>query len=287
MSSGVRSGEFETLTYSVQENLATVTLNRPDKLNAFNAVMKDELLEVMDVADGDDNVRAVIFTGAGRAFCAGADLGRRGATFDRSSANSIPRDGGGQVTLRIFEMSKPTIAAINGAAVGVGLTMTLPMDVRLSVPDAKLGFVFARRGLAPEACSSWFLPRIVGISQAAQWCYSGRIFRGAEAAAANLVTLAEPEDLVSSARRLAADMTEHSAPVSVAVTRKLLWQGLTFNHPMESHRADSRAIHALGASADAVEGVESFLDKRPPRWAMAPSSDSPDVMPWVEKPTFS
>lgn len=278
---------YETLDYSLESNVATVTLNRPDRLNAFNLTMMNDLLAVMDHIDGDDEVRAVIFTGAGRAFCAGADLERGGETFNRKSESEIRRDGGGRVSLRIFEMTKPTIAAINGAAVGVGITMTLPMDVRLAVPEAKIGFVFTRRGIAPEACSSWFLPRIVGISQAAQWCYSGRVFSGAEAAEAGLVTLAEPDQLLASARSMADEIARHSAPVSVAVTRRMLWQGLTFSHPMESHRADSRAIQALGKGADAIEGVQSFLQKREPEWTMRPSVDTPDVMPWVEDPDFS
>ncbi len=282
--------DFETIDYTVASSVATITLNRPDRLNAFNRQMMTELLAAMDMADGDDDVRAVVFTGAGRAFCAGADLERGGDTFHRPKEVSVDdpvrRDGGGLVSLRIFEMSKPTIAAINGPAVGVGITMTLPMDIRFVVPDAKIGFVFASRGIAPEACSSWFLPRIVGISQATQWCYTGRVFDGREAASAGLAQLAPDDDVMAAARSLAGEIAANAAPVSVAVTRRMLWRGLTFDHPMDAHRADSRAVQYLGATADAREGIQSFLEKREPEWSLRPSADTPEVMPWLVDPEF-
>ncbi|MEM8922200.1 MAG: crotonase/enoyl-CoA hydratase family protein [Actinomycetota bacterium] len=283
---------YETLLYEVADNgVATITLNRPDRLNAFNDVMRRELLALFDEIDADDRVRAVIVTGSGRGFCAGADLSGGGDTFDASARGRDPdranRDGGGTVSLRIFELTKPIIAAINGPAVGVGITMTLPMDVRLAAESAKIGFVFARRGIVPEACSSWFLPRVVGISRAAQWCYSGRVFPAAEAAEAGLVELVADDALLDRAREIADDIAVNAAPVSVAVTRQLLWRGLTFDHPMLSHRADSRAIQSLGAMADAKEGVSSFLEKREPEWTLSPSDDTPDVFPFWEDRTFS
>lgn len=283
---------YETLLYDVTDRVATVTLHRPERLNAFNETMRTELLGLLDEIDADDSVRAVIVTGAGRGFCAGADLGDRGGnTFDAAARgrdpNRLNRDGGGLVSLRIFELTKPIIAAINGPAVGVGITMTLPMDVRLAARSAKVGFVFTRRGIAPEACSSWFLPRIVGISQAARWCYSGRVFSATEAAEGGLVEVVDDEQLMSRAWDIASDIAVNAAPVSVAVTRQMLWRGLTFDHPMMSHRADSRAIQGLGRLADAREGVSSFLEKRDPEWSMAPSRDTPEVFPFWENPEFS
>ena len=297
MSSGpssviVATMSYETLLYEVNDRVATITLNRPERLNAFNRQMQVELLGVFDEVDDDDEVRAVIVTGAGRGFCAGADLAARGGdTFVHQSSEDdsqrVHRDGGGLVSLRIFELTKPIIAAINGPAVGVGITMTLPMDIRLAAEGAKIGFVFARRGLVPEACSSWFLPRIVGISQAAQWCYSGRVFSAAEAAEGGLVELVPDDQLLDRANAIASDIAANAAPVSVAVTRQLLWRGLTFDHPMMSHQADSRAIQALGRLSDAREGVTSFLEKRDPVWSLKPSDDMPDVFPFAQTPEFS
>ena len=284
--------EYEQIRYEVENNVATITLDRPDRLNAFTEKMRFELLDVFDVIDADDGVRAVVMTGEGRGFCAGAELGDRGGdTFNAAAKgrdpNEVDRDGGGTVSLRIFDLTKPIIAAINGPAVGVGITMTLPMDVRLVVPEAKVGFVFARRGIVPEAVSSWFLPRVVGISQATQWCYSGRVFSGTEAADAGLATLVEPADLLTTAYDMANEIATYSAPVSVALTRQMLWRGLTFDHPMESHRVDSRAIQTLGAMADAKEGVKSFLEKRDPDWQLSVASDLPDVFPSWNPPDFS
>jgi enoyl-CoA hydratase/carnithine racemase len=236
-------------------------------------------------------VRAVIVTGAGRGFCAGADLGGGGGTFDWSErdggAAGVPRDGGGQVVLRIFESTKPVIAAINGPAVGVGITMTLPMDVRIAAEGTKIGFVFARRGIVPEACSSWFLPRLVGISQALEWVETGRVFTSEEALAAGLVrSLHPPEDVLPAARELAAEIASSTAPVSVALARRMMWTMLGAAHPMEAHRADSRAMFSRGQSADAREGVESFLEKRPAQFADRVSDGLPDIFPGREAPVF-
>ncbi|HEX8207697.1 MAG TPA: crotonase/enoyl-CoA hydratase family protein [Solirubrobacteraceae bacterium] len=262
--------DFETLQYEVADGVLTLTLDRPDRMNAFTDTMRGELIEAFDASDADDDVRAVIVTGAGRAFCAGADLGGGGSTFDwrererETLDDGTPRDGGGQVTLRIFESLKPVIAAINGPAVGVGITMTLPMDVRLAVSGAKIGFVFARRGIVPEACSSWFLPRLVGIGQALEWVETGRVFTAEEAHAGGLVrSVHAPEDLLGAANALAREIADNTAPVSVALARRLLWSMLGARHPEEAHRADSRAMFARGQSADAREGVTAFLEKRP------------------------
>lgn len=282
---------YETLLYEVDQGVATITLNRPDRLNAFNHKMRAELMALFDEIDADDDVRAVIMTGAGRGFCAGADLESGGATFDAGAQGRDPeetnRDGGGLVSLRIFKLTKPIIAAINGPAVGVGVTMTLPMDVRLAGESARIGFVFARRGIVPEACSSWFLPRVVGISQAAQWCYSGRVFDAQEAGRGGLCEVVPDDQLLARANEIASDIAANAAPVSVALTRQMLWRGLTFDHPMQAHRADSRAIQSLGAMADAREGVKSFLEKREPQWTLRPSEDTPDAFPWWEEPEFS
>ncbi|MGZ4740347.1 MAG: crotonase/enoyl-CoA hydratase family protein [Ilumatobacteraceae bacterium] len=277
--------EYTQILYDVDDRIATITLNRPDKLNAFTTTMMRELIDAFGRVDSDDDVRAVIVTGAGRGFCAGADLSTGGATFakggsDEQTSAAVPRDGGGMVSLRIFECTKPVIAAINGAAVGVGITMALPMDIRLASTSAKIGFVFARRGIVPEACSAWFLPRLVGISQALEWCYSGRVFGADEALAGGLVrSIHEPDDLLPAARALAAELVDQSAPVSVALTRRMLWSMLTADHPMEAHRVDSRAILQRGRSADAREGVESFLEKRPAVFTDRVSDGLPDVFP--------
>lgn len=284
---------YEEILYDVSENIATITLNRPDKLNAFTNRMLKEMIAAFDAADADDEVRAVIVTGAGRAFCAGADLSGGGETFakggsDVAARSGVVRDGGGLVALRIFESKKPVIGAINGAAVGVGVTMTLPMDIRLASDTAKFGFVFARRGIVPEAASSWFLPRLVGISQAAEWCYTGRMISAEEAREARLVrSVHGAEDLVATARSIAREIAENAAPVSVALSRQMLWRMLGADHPMEAHRVDSRAINSRGASDDAREGVMSFLEKRPPRFAGKVSDGLPDVFPDWSDPTFS
>lgn len=284
--------EYSQILYDVDDHIATITLNRPDRLNAFTGTMMTELIAAFDVTDTDDDVRAVIVTGAGRGFCAGADLGGGGETFAKGGSDvqtdiGVPRDGGGLVSLRIYDSKKPVIGAINGAAVGVGVTMTLPMDIRLASENAKFGFVFARRGIVPEACSSWFLPRLVGISQAAEWCYSGRVFAAEEAHAGALVrSVHAADDLLGDARAIASDIAENAAPVSVALTRQMLWRMLGADHPMAAHRADSRGIALRGPSADAREGVESFLEKRPAEYQNRVSDELPDLFPdWVE-PSF-
>jgi enoyl-CoA hydratase/carnithine racemase len=280
---------FEQITYAVDGHVATLTMSRPEKLNAFTGRMMHEMITAFDLADADDAVRAVIVTGAGRAFCAGADLSSGGDTFARGGSDvrgnsGVPRDGGGMLTLRIFQSKKPVIAAINGPAVGVGVTMTLPMDVRLVSSTAKLGFVFARRGITPEAASSWFLPRLVGISQALEWTYTGRIFDAEEALAGGIArSVHEPDELLPAAQALAAEIAGNSAPVSVALTRQMMWRMLGAGHPMDAHRVDSRAILERGRSADAHEGVTSFLEKRPAVFSDRVSDALPDIFPgWVE-----
>lgn len=280
---------YETIQLERKQRVLTLTLQRPEKLNAFNPSMQKELLAAFDEADAADDVRVVIVTGAGRAFCAGADLGAGGSTFDSSSREDARthRDGGGLVALRIFELRKPVIAAINGPAVGVGITMCLPMDVRLASEDARFGFVFTRRGIVPEACSSWFLPRVVGIAQAMEWVATGRVFPAQEALDGGLVSRVLPApELLPAARRLAREIADHTSGVSVALARQLLWRMLGADHPMQAHRIDSRAIHAMGRSPDAYEGVQSFLEKRPPRFAMRVSRDLPDFFPWWPERRF-
>ncbi|MGO4332968.1 crotonase/enoyl-CoA hydratase family protein [Cupriavidus sp. M-11] len=284
---------FETLQYAVEAGVATITLHRPDRLNAFTPKMMEELIAAFDATDADDNVRAVIVTGSGRAFCAGADLASGGSTFDfekrygASSQGSAHRDGGGRVSLRIFRSLKPVIAAVNGAAVGVGVTMQLPMDIRLASTDAKFGFVFARRGITPEAASSWFLSRVVGISTALEWCYTGRVFSAQEALDRGLVrSLHAPEDLLPAAQALAREIADNAAPVSVAISRQLIWRMAGASHPMEAHRLDSRAIQSRGQSADVKEGVDAFLEKRPANFPERVSQDMPDFYDWGNEPPF-
>jgi enoyl-CoA hydratase/carnithine racemase len=283
--------DFTEIRYELADHVLTITLNRPDRLNAFTPTMAGELIEALDRADADDDVRAIVVTGAGRGFCAGADLGGGGGTFDsrdRQDGDAVPRDGGGQVTLRIFDCLKPVIAAINGPAVGVGITMTLPMDVRIAAEGAKLGFVFSRRGIVPEACSSWFLPRVVGISQAMEWVATGRVFSAEEGLAGGLVRSVHPaDDVVPVARALAAEIADNTAPVSVALARRMMWTMLGASHPMEAHRADSRAMFARGQSADAREGVTAFLEKRPAEFPDRVSDGLPELFPGREEPVFS
>ncbi|MGH7353770.1 MAG: crotonase/enoyl-CoA hydratase family protein [Candidatus Rokuibacteriota bacterium] len=281
---------FEQIRYEVDGPVCTVTLNRPDRLNAVTKRMLEELIAACDRADADDSVRAVIVTGAGRAFCAGADLEAGGRAFDpalRGWDIATHRDGGGLVTLRVFDMKKPVIAAINGPAVGFGVTMTLPMDVRLASAEARIGFVFARRGVVPEACSTWFLPRLVGIQQAAEWVYTGRVFDAQEALAGGLVSrVLPPEELLPTARALAREIAENTSAVSVAIARQMMWKLLGADHPMEAHRLDSRAMAFTGGSADAREGVGAFLEKRPARFTGRPSSDMPPFYPWWQPREF-
>lgn len=283
---------FGEIRYEVEDAVCTVTLNRPDRLNAVTATMLRELREAWDRADADDAVRAVIVTGAGRAFCAGADLGPGGATFDaaargRATTAEDHRDGGGTVTLRIFDMKKPVIAAINGPAVGFGITLTLPMDVRLASTAARIGFVFARRGVVPEACSTWFLPRLVGISQAAEWVYTGRVFSAEEALAGGLVSrIVAPDALLPTARQLALEIAQNTSAVSVTLARQMMWKLLGADHPAEAHRLDSLAMFWTGRSADAREGIRAFLEKRPARFTLRPSADLPPFYPWWQPRPF-
>ena len=284
---------YEQILYEVKDQILTLTLNRPDKLNALTPLMRKELIDAFDRADADDQVRAIIVTGAGRAFCAGADLGTGTETFDYQSRDGQMlaeehRDGGGQLTLRIFESIKPVIAAINGPAVGIGVTMTLAMDIRIADQSAKLGFVFARRGIVPEACSSWFLPRIVGISQALEWILSGRIFSVDEAVSRGLVRSSHaPGQLLPAARDLATEIADNTSAISVALARQMLWRMLGADHPMEAHKVDSRAIYYTGKSADASEGITSFLEKRPAQFKDKPSKDMPAFYPWWKERTFN
>jgi enoyl-CoA hydratase/carnithine racemase len=282
--------EFEQITTDLTDRVLTITLNRPDRLNAWTQTMSRELIEAFDRADADDEVRAVIMTGAGRAYCAGADLEAGGDTFRReplADADSH-RDDGGRFTLRVFDCKKPVIAAINGPAVGVGATMTLPMDIRLAAEDARIGFVFTRRGIVPEACSSWFLPRVVGISRAMEWVATGRVFSAREALDGGLVRSLHPAgELLDAARELASEIADNAAPVSVALARQLLWRMLGAEHPMIAHRADSRAMFHRGRSADVAEGVGSFLEKRPPNFSDKVSDGLPDIMPGWAAPEFA
>ena len=297
---------FSEIRYDVEDGVCTVTLHRPERLNAVTTTMLRELGEAWDRADADDAVRAVIVTGAGRAFCAGADLGSGGSTFryDRASADgaaatrrpaarkraavrgrapraSTHRDGGGAVTLRIFDMKKPVIAAINGPAVGFGITLTLPMDIRIASSAARMGFVFARRGVVPEACSTWFLPRLVGMSQAAEWVYTGRVFDADEALAGRLVSrVVAPDALLPTARRLAREIADNSSAISVTLARQMMWKLLGADHPMDAHLLDSQAMFWTGRSADAREGIAAFLEKRPARFTLRPSADLPPFYPW-------
>ena len=282
----------DEIDYRVRDGVATITFDRPEKLNALTADMAVELLRLFDEIDADDRVRAVIVTGRGRAFCAGADLSLGGETFDYDSqdpegAGTERRDGGGMLTLRIHRLQKPIIAAINGPAVGVGVTMTLAMDVRLAAEDARFGFVFSRRGIVPEACSSWFLPRLVGISQAMEWVATGRVFLAEEALAGGLVRSVHPADeVLDVAQELAAEIASEAAPVSVALARRLMWTMLGASHPMEAHRADSRAMFSRGRSADAFEGVTAFLEKRPAEFSDRVSEGLPELFPGREEPVF-
>lgn len=297
--------EFETLRYEIEDQVLTLTMNRPERLNAFNSRMQGEFLEALEHADADDEVRAVIVTGEGRGFCAGADLGKGADTFNydnqteeakaerassegrQEGSNAWLRDGGGLLSLRIYEFNKPIIAAINGPAVGVGVTMTLPMDIRIASTQARMGFVFSRRGIVPEACSSYFLPRIVGVSKALEWAYSGKVFDAEEALKGGLIrSLHEPEDLLPSAREIASEIVENTSAISVTMIRHMMWKMLGADHPMEAHKVDSRGIFHLGRGADAREGVVSFLEKRSPDFTSKPSQDMPEFFPWWEERDF-
>lgn len=287
--------DYTQIIVEKDRGVATITLNRPDKLNAYTRVMQGEICAAMDDIDADDDIRAVIFTGSGdRAFCAGADLTPEGGGHVFSDPNEVEdlsdqrvRDGGGRLTLRLFQSTKPLISACNGVAVGVGATMQLAMDMRLASDNARFGFVFARRGITPEACSSWFLPKIVGISQALEWCYSGRIFDAEEAKAGGLIrSIHSQGELMDAARELAEEIAQNTSAISVAMTRAMMWRLSGTEHPMMAHRIDSRAIYRLSRGEDAKEGIASFLEKRPPQYPGKVSQDMPDFYPWWEEPEF-
>ena len=297
--------EFETLHYEIEDQVLLLTMNRPERLNAFNSQMQREFLEALDHADTDDEIRAVIVTGEGRGFCAGADLSKGAETFDydnqaeeakadrasnegrQEGSNAWLRDGGGLLSLRIYEFNKPIIAAINGPAVGVGVTMTLPMDIRIASTQARIGFVFSRRGIVPEACSSYFLPRVVGVSKALEWAYSGKVFDADEALSGGLIrSVHEPEDLLPTARAIASEIAENTSAISVTMIRHMMGRMLGADHPMEAHKVDSRGIFHLGRGADAREGVVSFLEKRPANFTMKTSEDLPEFFPWWDERHF-
>lgn len=292
--------ELETVLIDIEDGIATITLNRPEKMNAFTGQMMQDIIAAFDVTDADDDVKAVIVTGSGeRAFCAGADLSSGGKTFDYKARQAgggepghrteedLQRDGGGRCTLRIFESLKPVIGAINGAAVGIGATLQLPMDVRIAADHARFGFVFTRRGITPEACSSYFLPRLVGISQALDWVYSGRVFNAQEALEGGLVKAVYPkEELMDAARAWCREIIDNTAPVSVALSRQMLWQMLGADHPMEAHIIDSRSIFERGRTGDAKEGVTSFLEKRKPEYPEKVSDGIAPHYPFYPKRTF-
>ena len=283
---------FKTITCEVEDGIFTLTLNRPEILNAFNRDMLDEMLQAFDQADADDDVRAIIVTGAGRGFCAGADLSSGGDSFDADARtdreSGVQPDGGGILTLRIYELKKPIIAAINGPAVGVGATMTLPMDIRIASDNARFGFVFARRGIVPEACSSYFLPRVVGISQALSWCFSGRVFPADEALEGGLISEIHPrEALLDRARTIAREIGDNTSAISVTLIRQMMWRMLGADHPMEAHKIDSRGVYYTGRSEDAKEGVNAFLEKRDARFPGRVTEDLPSFYPWWEPKKFS
>ncbi|MDX1704075.1 MAG: crotonase/enoyl-CoA hydratase family protein [Altererythrobacter ishigakiensis] len=284
--------DYTQILVDKADGVATITLNRPEKMNAYTRIMGEEIMAAMDDIDADDSVRAVIFTGSGdRAFCAGADLTPEGGGHVFSDPSEVEdlsdpkvRDGGGLLTLRLFESKKPLISACNGVAVGVGATMQLAMDIRLASDNARYGFVFARRGIVPEACSSWFLPKIVGISQALEWCYTGRVFDAAEAHNGGLIrSIHSQDELMGAAQGLAREIADNTSAVSVAMTRAMMWRLPSGDHPMDAHRIDSRAIYRLSRGADAKEGIASFLEKRAPRYPAKVSEDMPDFYPWWDK----
>jgi len=293
--------DYEFIRYECAEKIATITLNRPEKLNAVSGAMARELIAAFEAADTDDDVRAVIVTGAGRAFCAGADLSRGTDSFIAPGSDSLTgpdgkvdysseaiREVGGRLALVLYNLRKPVIAAINGAAAGLGATLILPMDIRIAAQEARFGFVFARRGMVLETAASFFLPRIAGISKSLEWCMSGRMVAAAEALQHGLVTAMVPQaELLTEARRLAHEIVDNAAPVSVALVRQMLWRGLGMTHPMEAHRIESRGIYARARTADAAEGVKSFLEKRPPDFPNRVSGDMPDFYPWWTDPSYS
>ena len=281
---------FEQILYEVDDRVAVITLNRPEMLNAWTQVMMENILQALDMADNDDNVRVVIFTGAGRAYCAGADLSAGGfrKAGDYSDGPKLVRDTAGRVTLRIFNMKKPVIGAINGPAVGVGITMTMAMDIRIASEAAmKIGFIFNRRGIVPEGCCTYFLPRIIGISKASELILTGRLFTAREGLEMGLFSrVVPPEELMPTAKQLAHEIADNTSAISTALARQMLWKMLTEDHPMTAHILESRALMAMVGSDDTNEGGASFMEKRPPKFTMKPSSQMPDFYPWWEEPSF-
>ena len=283
--------EYTQIMYEISDRILTITLNRPERLNAYTLTMCNELIDAFGRADADDDVRVVIVTGAGRAFCAGADLSPDGVTSERRPGEASDdveehRELAGRLTLPIYDLKKPVIAAINGPAAGVGITMTLAMDIRLASENARMGFVFTRRGIVAEGASHWFLPRIVGMGKAAEWILTGRVFGAQEALAHGLVTEVLPPDaLIPRAREIAMEIAQNTSAISVALCRQLLWKMVGADHPMEAHKIESKGVEWSFQQADAREGITSFLEKRPANFTMKPSTDMPDFYPWwTERP---
>tara|TARA_B110000467_G_scaffold56119_1_gene51427 strand:+ start:45 stop:893 length:849 start_codon:yes stop_codon:yes gene_type:complete len=279
--------DYKNILLEQRDNIAVLSLNRPNKLNAFTFSMMEEMIDALDALDADDNVHALIITGKGRAFCAGADLSSGQETFNPSfddfavQESDFRRDSGGILTLRMYKFLKPIVIACNGPAVGIGASMQLAADVRLASDQARFGFVFNNRGIVPDACSSWFLPKIVGISSALELTYSGRIIDASEALKLNLVSsIHDSENLLDNALDFAKNMVKNSAPVSIAVTRQMLWRSLEGSGPYDAHIVESKAIDSRGASEDAKEGVSSFLEKRTAEFKNKVSLDMPSFFPW-------
>ncbi len=282
---------LETVRTEVRENSLIIYLSREERMNAFTLTMQQEIVKVLDDAEENDDIKAIIFTGDGKAYCAGADLSSGGDTFDnrkgREKTNDVVRDSGGLLTLRLFKCKKPLIAAVNGAAVGIGATMLLPMDTRICSDQACFGFVFAKRGIVPEAASSWFLPRLIGINKALELCYTGKVISAEEAKEIRLVSeILNQDKLIDRALEIAKEFTAESSQISIALTRQMMWRMLGADDPMEAHKIDSRAVFELGQSREAIEGVNSFLEKRPPSFPGKVSKDMPSFFPWWEEKEF-
>ena len=282
---------LETVRTEVRENSLIIYLSREERMNAFTLTMQQEIVKVLDDAEENDDIKAIIFTGDGKAYCAGADLSSGGDTFDnrkgREKTNDVVRDSGGLLTLRLFKCKKPLIAAVNGAAVGIGATMLLPMDTRICSDQARFGFVFAKRGIVPEAASSWFLPRLIGINKALELCYTGKVISAEEAKEIRLVSeILNQDKLIDRALEIAKEFTAESSQISIALTRQMMWRMLGADDPMEAHKIDSRAVFELGQSREAIEGVNSFLEKRPPSFPGKVSKDMPSFFPWWDEKEF-
>ena len=282
---------LESVRTEVRENSLIIYLSREERMNAFTLTMQQEIVKVLDDAEENDDIKAIIFTGDGKAYCAGADLSSGGDTFDnrkgRERTNDVVRDSGGLLTLRLFKCKKPLIAAVNGAAVGIGATMLLPMDTRICSDQARFGFVFAKRGIVPEAASSWFLPRLIGINKALELCYTGKVISAEEAKDIRLVSeILNQDKLIERALEIAKEFTAESSQISIALTRQMMWRMLGADDPMEAHKIDSRAVFELGQSGEAIEGVNSFLEKRPPSFPGKVSKDMPSFFPWWDEKEF-